>query len=143
MTTRATCWRWPSVNSGNIGSEETIAPSPAVNGGGLVGSRFNGTALAGSPLLIRIEAVNFDWGSGSPSAAVPTNDFSARWTGTVTMPTGGSYQFRTVSDDGARLWVDSTQRINNWKDHGATNNTVTSLTFIAGQRVPITLEYCE
>ena len=126
-----------------IGSDEATAPSPQANGGGLVGSYFNGMALAGSPLLTRIEAVNFDWGSGAPGPGVPANQFSVRWTGTVTIPTTGTYRFRTVSDDGTRLWLSGVQRINNWSNHSATTDSTGSITFTAGQRVPITLEYFE
>jgi hypothetical protein len=126
-----------------IGSEESSAPSPQVNGGGLVGRYYGGMALAGNPLLTRSEAVNFDWGSAAPGTGVPANQFSARWTGTITIPSSGSYRFRTVSDDGVRLWLGGTQRINNWSDHGATTNTTTTLSFSAGQRVPVTLEYYE
>ncbi len=126
-----------------IGSEETSAPSPQVNGGGLVGRYYGGMALAGNPLLTRNEAVNFNWGSGAPGTGVPANQFSVRWSGTITVPTSGSYRFRTVSDDGVRLWINGTQRINNWTNHSATSNTTGSLSFSAGQRVPITLEYYE
>ena len=126
-----------------IGSEEASAPSPQVSGGGLVGRYYNGMALAGNPLLTRTEAVNFDWGSGAPGPGVPANKFSVRWTGTVTIPTTGNYRFRTISDDGLRLWINGTQRVNNWDDHSANTDTTTTLTFTAGQRVPITLEYYE
>jgi len=126
-----------------IGSDEATAPSPVANGGGLVGRYYSGMALAGSALLTRTEAVNFDWGSGAPGAGVPANQFSVRWTGTITIPTTGSYRFRTVSDDGVRLWLSGTQRINNWTNHSATNDTTGSLNFTAGQRVPVTLEYYE
>jgi cytochrome c peroxidase len=126
-----------------IGSDESTAPTPLANGGGLVGRYYNGMALAGSALLTRTEAVNFDWGSGAPGTGVPANSFSVRWTGTITIPTSGSYRFRTVSDDGVRLWINGTQRINNWTNHSATNDTTTTLSFTAGQRVPVTLEYYE
>ncbi|MFO1220580.1 MAG: PA14 domain-containing protein [Burkholderiaceae bacterium] len=126
-----------------IGSDEATAPSPQANGGGLVGRYYAGTALAGSPLLTRTEAVNFNWGSASPGAGVPANLFSARWTGTITIPTSGSYRFRTVSDDGVRLWVNGAQLINNWSDHAATTNTSGSVSLTAGQRVAVTLEYYE
>jgi mono/diheme cytochrome c family protein len=126
-----------------IGSEETTAPSPQANGGGLVGSYFSGMALAGNPLLTRVEAVDFNWGSAAPAAGVPANQFSVRWTGTVTIPTTGSYRFRTVSDDGTRLWIAGTQRINNWTNHSQTTDSTTTLNFNAGQRVAITLEYFE
>jgi hypothetical protein len=126
-----------------IGSDEATAPSSQANGGGLMGSYFNGMALAGNPLLTRVEAVNFDWGSGSPGPGVPADKFSVRWTGTVTIPTSGTYRFRTVSDDGTRLWLSGVQRINNWSNHSSTTDSTGSITFTAGQRVPITLEYFE
>jgi len=99
--------------------------------------------LAGNPLLTRTEAVDFNWGSGAPGPGVPANKFSVRWTGTVTIPTTGNYRFRTISDDGLRLSINGTQRINNWDDHSASTDTTTTLSFTAGQRVPITVEYYE
>lgn len=110
---------------------------------GLVGQYFNNTTLSGTAALQRSEAVDFGWGTAAPATGVNADNFSARWTGTITIPTTGSYKLRTVSDDGVRLWVNGTQRINNWTDHGTTNNTTTTLTFTAGQRVPVTLEYYE
>ncbi len=126
-----------------IGSEEASAPSPQVSGGGLVGRYYDGMALAGNPLLTRTEAVDFNWGSGAPGTGVPANKFSVRWTGTITIPTTGNYRFRTISDDGVRLWINGTQRINNWDDHRPTPTRPAALAFTAGQRVPITLEYYE
>ena len=122
-----------------IGSEEGNAPTPATTGAGLLGSYYNGTALAGTPLAQRIEAVNFNW-TGVPAVGVPADKFSVRWTGTITVPTSGSYRFRTVSDDGVRLWVNGTQRINNWTDHGSTTDTSSSFSLSSGKR-SITLEY--
>ena len=87
--------------------------------------------------------MNFDWGSGVPGTGVPANQFSVRWTGTITIPTTGSYRFRTVSDDGVRLWIGGTQRINNWSNHAATTNTSSTISLTAGQRVAVTLEYFE
>jgi YVTN family beta-propeller protein len=126
-----------------IGPDEASAPAPATSGAGLAGRYFNNMTLSGTPVLTRTEAVNFDWGNGAPGIGVNANQFSVRWTGTVTIPTTGSYTFRTNSDDGVRLWVNGTQRINNWTDHAPTLNTSSSLSFTAGQRISITLEYYE
>ncbi len=125
-----------------VGGEEGNASTPATSGAGLLGSYHAGTALAGTPLAQRIEAVNFDWGSGVPAIGVPADGFSVRWTGTITIPTSGNYRFRTVSDDGVRLWVNGTQRINNWTDHGPTTDTSASFRLTSGRR-SITLEFYE
>jgi large repetitive protein len=124
-----------------IGSEEPAVASTA--SGGLAGSYFNNLTLSGTPALTRTEAVNFDWGSGSPGAGIGINNFSARWTGSVMAPSSGSYRLRTRSDDGVRLWVDNVQVINNWTDHSPTNNTSAVINFVAGQRYNIRLEYYE
>jgi len=126
-----------------LGSDEGAAPTKAASGAGLLGSYYAGTALAGTPLVTRIEAVNFDWTTGRPAIGVPADNFSVRWTGTITVPTSGTYRFQTNSDDGVRLWIGGTQRINNWTDHSPTTNTTGNISLTAGQRVAITLEYYE
>lgn len=126
-----------------VGSEETTAPSPTGNGTGLRGQYFNNRTLSGSPILTRVEAINFNWGTGSPGTPVPVNQFSVRWSGTIEAPSTGSYRLRTYSDDGVRVWVNGTRVINNWTDHGATYNTSGTINLVAGQRYTISVEYYE
>jgi YVTN family beta-propeller protein len=126
-----------------LGGDEAAAPAPAANGAGLMGSYFGNTSLAGTPLVQRTEAVNFEWGTERPAIGVAADNFSVRWTGTITVPTTGSYRFQTRSDDGVRLWVNGASLINNWGDHSPTNNTSGTIALTAGQRVPVTLEYYE
>ena len=126
-----------------IGSEEAgfnLAPS---TGTGLQGSYFASNNLTGAVVLQRVEAINFDWGGASPAAALPADNFSARWTGYVEATSAGAYQFQTNSDDGVRVWVNGQRVINNWTVHGATLDTSPSITLAAGQRVPVTVEYQE
>ena len=73
------------------------------SGTGLVGSYFNNTTLSGTAVLVRTEAVNFNWGTGSPGAGVNADNFSVRWTGTVAAAASGNYRFQTNSDDGVRV----------------------------------------
>ncbi len=134
-----------------IGSEETAAPQDGFvdsSGAGLKATYFGDTTFGettfgGAALLTRTEAVNFNWGTGTPGGNVPADNFSVRWTGTVTIPTTGYYRFRTLSDEGVRLWVDGTRRINNWNGHTAATDTSTSLYYFAGSRVGLRLEYYE
>jgi hypothetical protein len=124
-----------------IGADESAAPSPF--GTGLLGSYFNNITLSGAAVLVRTEAVNFGWGSGSPGAGVNTDNFSVRWTGTFAPPASGSYRFQTNSDDGVRVWVNGVQVINNWTDHSPTNNSSGNVSLNAGQRYAIVVEYYE
>lgn len=87
-------------------------------------------------------AVDFNWGNGSPDASVGADTFSARWTGRVKAQNAGTYTFYTVSDDGVRLWVNGQQLVNNWTDHGPTENSG-QITLSAGQTYDIKMEYYE
>jgi hypothetical protein len=124
-----------------IGAEEAAVAAPV--GTGLVGQYFANATLSGASVLTRTEAVNFDWGTGSPGTGVPIDSFSVRWTGQLSVPTSGSYVFQTLSDDGVRLYLNGAQLINNWTDHGTTTNNSAALTLVAGQRYDIVLEYYE
>ncbi len=67
-----------------------------------------------TPFLSRTDPLlSFNWGTGSP---VPGGavDFMARWTGYVTLPATGSYQFGTSADDGSRISVNGTRVLDNW-----------------------------
>jgi len=110
---------------------------------GLFGQYFSNATLSGAPALTRTEAVNFDWGTGAPGAGIAADNFSARWTGQVSVVTTGNYVFQTISDDGVRLWVNGAQVVNNWTDHGTTTNNSAAVALTAGQRYDIILEYYE
>jgi hypothetical protein len=111
---------------------------------GLQAEYFLGTDLKTSNRKVtRIDPqVNFDWGSGRPDPAITSDNFSARWTGSIKPPTSGMYTFYTISDDGVRLWVNGQKIIDNWTIHAATENSGT-IQLAAGQMYSIKLEYYE
>jgi uncharacterized protein YraI len=84
---------------------------------------FNNKNLSGAPVLVRGEAaINNNWGLGSPAPQVPVDNFSARWTATLTL-TPGRYRFTTTNDDGVRLWVNNQLIIDAWFDQPARTYT--------------------
>lgn len=107
-------------------------PTPtgaAVNG--WAANFYNNKTLSGSPVLTRVDAsLDFNWGSGPPGANVPADNFSARWTRTLTF-TGGTWRFRVLADDGVRLYVDDVLVLNDWVDGGGPEKTV-EVALIAG-----------
>jgi glucose/arabinose dehydrogenase len=84
--------------------------------------------------------IDFDWGAGVPAPGVGADSFSVRWTGNVVPSASQTYTFYTVSDDGIRLWVNGNLVIDNWTNHGPTENTA-NVALVAGQSYPIRLEY--
>lgn len=72
--------------------------------------------LAGAPVLVRDEPqIDFDWGEGAPAGLATADGFSVCWTRTMNL-SAGTYRFRTLVDDGVRVWVDSTLIIDEWHD---------------------------
>jgi mono/diheme cytochrome c family protein len=126
-----------------IGAEETVAPTVPGTGTGLTGRYYNNTTLSGTPVLTRVEKIDFGWGSRAPGTGVKRDKFSVRWSGTVQAQATGTYRFQTVSDDGIRVWVNGVQLINSWTKHSAKTDTSGTINLTAGTRYSITVEYYE
>lgn len=85
--------------------------------------------------------VNFDWGLNAPNSYVPADGFSVRWTGSIKPRYSETYTFKTVSDDGIRLWVNGQKVIDNWTEHSRTTNTSQTIALQGGQLYDIKIEY--
>jgi YD repeat-containing protein len=89
-------------------------------GTGLTARYYDGLNFDTYRLTRPDAAVDFNWGGGSPAAAVAADQFSARWTGMVSPRYTQTYTFYTTTDDGVRLWVDQKLIIDKWVDQGPT-----------------------
>ena len=58
--------------------------------------------------------VNFNWNSSSPDPSIPPSNYTVRWTGLVQPLFSETYTFSTTTDDGARLWVNGQELVNEW-----------------------------
>jgi hypothetical protein len=77
---------------------------------------WNNRDLSGDPVKRRDEeAIDYDWGDGSPGSGVNSDDFSVRWTRTLYF-NAGTYRFSATMDDGMRIWIDGALVIDEWKD---------------------------
>lgn len=80
------------------------------------GEYWSNRHLSGQPTLVRDDSsVNFNWQRGAPAANLPGDNFSARWTRTMSLAEG-TYRFHVVVDDGMRLTVDDNRVIDQWRD---------------------------
>ena len=111
---------------------------PGVNG--LLGEYFPNRDLEGAPQVTRIdENVAFNFGQGEPAPELPTNNFSVRWTGTLTVATAGEYLLSTTSDDGSRLWIDGRLVVDNSGTH--LSRTVTATVPLTAGAHDVRIEY--
>jgi hypothetical protein len=102
---------------------------------------YDGNAFAGSPAECRDESdVEKDWGSGGPNSAVGGDTFSVRSTRTFSLP-AGTYRLVAGSNDGARVYVNGSLVINDWREDVYRTNT-RSLTLPAGSYT-IVMEFFE
>ncbi len=125
------------------GSSASICPSGVASG--ITGNYYNNTSLTEPATATRSDGpIDFTWGSGAPGPTGVTADtFSVRWSGYVRATTSGTYRFRTVSDDGVRLYLNGNLIINRWNDHSPTTDTSADISLVAGQSYTLVLEYYE
>jgi glucose/arabinose dehydrogenase len=110
--------------------------------GGYAAEYFAGRDLQGAPVLTRTDdTIDFDWGGGTPGDGVPTDNFSARWTKSVTLEEAGTYKFTVTGDDGVRLYVDGQKALDKWSPQSRTTYTVVRQ--LSAGTHQIVLEYFE
>ncbi|MCR4439520.1 MAG: glycoside hydrolase family 3 N-terminal domain-containing protein [bacterium] len=110
---------------------------------GLRGEYFANKELAGDPALVRIDPVlHFDWAGDGPDPSLPTDCFSARWTGKLISPVSGRVRLGISTDDGVRLYLDGKLLVDMWVDRSVTTDMVT-VTLEKGRAYDLKIEYYE
>src|SRR6476620_5280654 len=100
--------------------------------GGLQAVYYNNSNFTGAAVP-RIDAtVNFNWGKGAPAAGLGADTLSARWTGRIKPAFSERYTFKTISDDGVRLWINHKLLIDTWQQTGIATH-VGSITLTAAK----------
>lgn len=88
-----------------------------------------------------VPAINFNWGTSFPRAdLLGTQYFSVRFTSSFTAPVTGTYSFRTVTDDGVRLYLNNTLMFDEWRlmDNGSSS---CNIDLTEGETIPVMMEY--
>ncbi len=80
------------------------------------GEYYDNRSLNGAPVLVRNDkGIDFTWGASAPASSLPVDNFSARWTRSLTFR-AGAYRFYVASDDGVRVWLDGQLILDRWHD---------------------------
>lgn len=110
---------------------------------GLAGEYFDNPRLEGAPRLTRTDTrMDFRWTLNSPGRGIPFDWYSARWTGTITVPESGATRIGVEGNDGYRLYLDDKLIIDNWQKRSFGTKTV-PITMAPGSTHRIRLEYFE
>lgn len=105
------------------------------------GEYYDNDALLYPPVFIRNDAeINFNWGQGAPGAGIPNDEFSVRWTRSLSFAEG-TYRFNATSDDGVRVWLDGDLIIDQWRDTSAV--TYSAERYVSGGVHALRVEYYE
>jgi len=129
----------PNTHQLYEGDVWSFKTSPAETG--LRGDYYHGMNFETYVLTRTDDQINFQWGDGTPDAAVNIDAFSVIWTGEIEIPYSETYTFYTSTDDGARLYIDGQRIINQWVDQGTTE--VSGTIDLTAGRHSIQMEYYE
>lgn len=111
---------------------------------GVYAEYFNNANLSGKPSYTAIEEkLQGYWHNLSPAPGINPDNFSVRYTGTLTAPSSGVYEFNLSSDDYAKLYLNNNLLIDNWGDSKKRNDKSQRISLKAGEKVSVRLEYAE
>ena len=116
--------------------------------------KSSNTTLAGAPKLHTAgfgNNNNYGWLGRDfrsyPAPVTPdsgSDGYGFTATGKITLPSTGTYTFRSYNDDGARLFINDSQILSNWgtvTEGGAQNVTIGTFTATAGTSYRFRLDY--
>lgn len=65
-----------------------------------------------------VSMIDFDWGGGPAAENCPADFFMVHFTGWLTVPESGTYEWLNWSDDGWRMTLDGVIATDDWNFHG-------------------------
>ena len=77
------------------------------------------TAPTTEPCFVGIVPnIDFMWGGGAPAAGCPSDFFMVHFTGWITVPESGAWEWLNWSDDGWRMTIGDFVALDDWNFHG-------------------------
>lgn len=119
-------------------------PDPDGYKNGILGTYYDSyEPNAASKKVMRIdEKLAFNWGyTLYPHSTVSRENFSVVWEGYFRAPQTGAYTFKTLSDDGVKLYANNTKILDYWGLYSYDYLVADPISLIAGEVYPIKLEY--
>lgn len=110
---------------------------------GLKAAYFDNTELIGTPIYeSKNETIDFHWTLYPPHEKLKTDNYSARWTGELTVPESGEFQIGLEGNDGFRLYLNDQILIDRWNKQSYHTDLV-NYSFKKGKKYAIRIEFHE
>ncbi len=110
-------------------------------GHGLAAIYYANPDFTGASVSRTDATVNFNWAGAAPASGIAGNNFSARWTGSVTPGYSQTYTFTVTASDGVRLWVNNRLLIDDWNTHALAVPRSGTISLTAKFAAALRLEY--
>jgi hypothetical protein len=85
--------------------------------------------------------IDVNWPTGPQITGIGAQNYSVRWTGSITAPTTEAFTLCAATDDGSRVWIDGVRVINGWYDRSGDELCAAPLSWNAGSTHTIRFEY--
>ncbi|MET8448601.1 PA14 domain-containing protein [Streptomyces sp. NPDC005209] len=77
-------------------------------------------------------AIDENWAGGAAASGLPKDNFGVRWTVTRDFGSGGPFTLSAATQDGVRVYVDGTRKIDLWKNVSTTQKKSVDITLSKG-----------
>ncbi|WP_316315953.1 PA14 domain-containing protein, partial [Clavibacter michiganensis] len=95
---------------------------------------FANTSFSGTPKRTDCDtAIDQNWGTNAPATGLPKDNFTVRWTVTRDFGSGGPFTFAASTQDGIRVYLDGSRKVDLWKNVSTTAKKTVDLTVPAGR----------
>ncbi|MEU1009110.1 PA14 domain-containing protein [Streptomyces sp. NPDC005890] len=95
---------------------------------------FANTTFSGTPKKADCDsAVAEQWGTGAPATGLPKDNFGVRWTVTRDFGSGGPFALTAAAQDGIRVYLDGTRKVDLWKNVSTTQKKTVNVTVPSGK----------
>ena len=123
---------------------ENFEPVSAQNfPNGLKAEYFNNQDFSGQPAVVRTDPnINFFWSDTEPPKGIIEKNFAVRWTGKLTAPETGKYDFGWRGRGFLKVWLDGKIVLEESKNARNSKHN-TTLDFEAGKTYDLKVEYVE
>jgi hypothetical protein len=95
---------------------------------------YANTTFSGTPKKTDCDAtVDENWGTKAPASGLPKDNFGVRWTVTRDFGSGGPFALPVAAQDGLRVYLDGTRKVDLWKNVSSTVKKTVNVTIPSGK----------